>query len=50
MDVEGQQVVLHEAPIFRLVLSDDTEVRFLSAVRPGESVYRAACIAEHFLR
>ena len=30
MDVEGQQVVLHEAPIFRLVLRDDAEVRFLS--------------------
>jgi hypothetical protein len=29
MDVEGQQVVLHEAPIFRLVLRDDTEIRFL---------------------
>ena len=26
MDVEGQEVVLHEAPIFRLVLGDDTEI------------------------
>jgi hypothetical protein len=26
VDVESQQVVLHEAPIFRLVLGDDTEV------------------------
>src|SRR5262249_47468330 len=31
MDVEGQQVVLHEAPVFRLILRDDTEVRFLQS-------------------
>src|SRR5215467_6866720 len=31
MDVEAQQVVLHEAPVFRLILRDDTEVRFLQS-------------------
>ena len=50
MDVEGQQVVLHEAPVLRLVLGDDAEVRFLSPCsqvdRFPRRMYRGAFLVD----
>src|SRR5947209_2114225 len=45
MDVEGQQVVLHESPILRLILADDTEV---SILQPSRKLNRFASL--HVLR
>src|SRR5206468_5363573 len=47
MNVEGQEVVLDEAPIFRLVLAHDTEI---SIVEPSSQPIRFAspCVSGTF--